>query len=233
MAKFWWGSKGADKKKHSGSLGFKDLICFNLAMLAKQGWRLLNGGDGFLRRILKAKYYPRYSFMRATAKPNVSWSWKSILEGRKVLEGGIWWRVGSGSQIRAAEDPWLPRDGGFKPREIADFAKAFRVSQFIEPNGNTWREELVCEAFNQEEAQIVLGIPLSRFAMRDRATWHYTGNGMYTVKSGYEIALELRRNGQLGSRLEGEGSTRERRKEVWKSVWRLPCQGKIKHFVWK
>ncbi|KAF7121272.1 hypothetical protein RHSIM_Rhsim13G0210000 [Rhododendron simsii] len=66
MAKFWWGSKGQEKKihwlswdklsnkKHDGGMGFKDLRCYNLAMLAKQGWRLMNGGDSLLHRVLKA-----------------------------------------------------------------------------------------------------------------------------------------------------------------------------------
>ncbi|KAG5561218.1 hypothetical protein RHGRI_004294 [Rhododendron griersonianum] len=84
MAKFWWGSRGEDskihwlswsklsEKKHNGGLGFRDLRCFNLALLAKQGWRLLIGGDSLLRRILKAKYYPRCSFMKAIAKPSAS-----------------------------------------------------------------------------------------------------------------------------------------------------------------
>lgn len=33
------------EKKHDGGMGFKDLRCYNLAMLAKQGWSLMNGGD--------------------------------------------------------------------------------------------------------------------------------------------------------------------------------------------
>ncbi|KAF7127546.1 hypothetical protein RHSIM_Rhsim11G0025200 [Rhododendron simsii] len=54
MTKFWWGSKGQEKKIHwlswdklsdkkpDGGMGFKDLRCYNLEMLAKQGWRLMN-----------------------------------------------------------------------------------------------------------------------------------------------------------------------------------------------
>ncbi|KAI8546647.1 hypothetical protein RHMOL_Rhmol07G0135700 [Rhododendron molle] len=37
----------------------------------------------------------------------------------------------------------------------------------------------------------------------------------------------------MGQREEGEGSDRMRRKKIWKSVWALPYQGKVKHFVWK
>ncbi|KAH7850845.1 hypothetical protein Vadar_003654 [Vaccinium darrowii] len=102
-------------------------------------------------------------------------------------------------------NPWLPRDNNFTPLEVADFARDFKVSHFIDSNNNNWKEDLLREAFSSDDADLILSIPISRYEKKDRAVWHFTGHGIYSVKSGYETALTLRRNGQLGMRSTGEG----------------------------
>lgn len=69
VSRFWWGQKKEEHRIHwaswscycmakkEGGLGFHDIHSINMAMLAKQGWRLLNDGNSFLRDILKSKYY--------------------------------------------------------------------------------------------------------------------------------------------------------------------------------
>ncbi|KAM1408845.1 hypothetical protein ACFX2I_009315 [Malus domestica] len=98
IRKFWW--KGNDKrkgihwvsweriskKKKSGGLGFKDIQCFNLALLAKIGWRLSLNSSSPLAIVLRDKYHPGKSFREAGRGKNTSWGWKGIFEARKVLQ---------------------------------------------------------------------------------------------------------------------------------------------------
>ena len=77
-ARFWWGQIGNERKIHwlswekltrpksEGGIGFKDLRQFNLAMLAKQGWRLLQDQESLLFKCLKARCFPRCHFLEAT-----------------------------------------------------------------------------------------------------------------------------------------------------------------------
>ena len=75
-------------------MGFRDLHTFNLALLAKQGWRLMYNPDSLMAKILKAKYFPHNDIFHAQAGNNPSYTWQSILDDMEVLRMGCVWRVG-------------------------------------------------------------------------------------------------------------------------------------------
>ncbi|KAL0356019.1 UNVERIFIED_CONTAM: putative mitochondrial protein [Sesamum radiatum] len=53
----WLSWKKLCKDKNNGGVGFRTLKAFNLALLAKQAWRLITYPDSLLSQIMKAKYY--------------------------------------------------------------------------------------------------------------------------------------------------------------------------------
>ncbi|KAL9666473.1 hypothetical protein QQ045_000806 [Rhodiola kirilowii] len=76
IVRFWWNcakEKGihwmkADdlcKGKWEGGLGFRKFSLFNVALLAKQGWRLLTNSDLLVSRLFNARYYPESNILNA------------------------------------------------------------------------------------------------------------------------------------------------------------------------
>ncbi|KAM2228010.1 hypothetical protein ACFXTI_014755 [Malus domestica] len=206
---FWW--RGSEqrrgvhwiswerliKQKRFGGLGFRDLQCFNLAFLAKIGWRLIQNPGSLLARVLKEKYYPGRYFTEAGKGTNTSWGWKGIFEARKVILQGLRWRVGDGTCINIREDPWFPKPSTFKVMPLGNL-QASLVSDLIDPGSCSWKNDLIMASFHRDDVRAILSIPLSKIGSRDRLVWHHTVNGDYSVRSGYGVAMNLMENGALG-----------------------------------
>jgi hypothetical protein len=80
MSNFWWGDRADRKRMHwlawwklcipkmQGGMGFLDMECFNLALLAKQVWRLLAEPESMCARVPRAKYFPSGDLLNAVLK---------------------------------------------------------------------------------------------------------------------------------------------------------------------
>src|SRR4051812_42354816 len=66
---------------NKGGMGFRDIQCFNLALLAKQAWRPIENPDSLCAKILKAKYYPNDDLLNVNLKKKCSYTWQSITAG--------------------------------------------------------------------------------------------------------------------------------------------------------
>lgn len=152
----------------------------------------------------QSKIFSAGSFLDAKVGSNPSWTWRSILEGRKVILAGGCWRIGSGSRVIIDSDLWLPKSSPSKPHMVPESLKGQKVQVLIDPISRIWREDAIREVFLEDDAQTILAIPLPRYEMNDKLIWHYTSDGNYSVKSGYESALALRRNGCFGRRARGK-----------------------------
>jgi len=131
------------KPKSEGGMGFKNLVLFNDALLAKQAWRLLQNKNSLLYRVFKSKHFPHCSFMEASDSQASSYAWRSILQGREVLKEGMRWRVGDGSSIQFWSDPWLPSN--FMPFISSPIAPGWEeaiVASLLDYSNQGWQQEI-------------------------------------------------------------------------------------------
>ncbi|XP_024190213.1 uncharacterized protein LOC112194201 [Rosa chinensis] len=149
-ASFFWGDTDAKKRIHwrsweklcltkqEGGMGFKNIYAYNLAMLAKQGWRFLSNPDSLVARLFKARYFPNCTFWEAQLGDAPSFSWRSILEGRPILKAGVKWRIGDGSNVHIWNDQWIPHCSSFLLQQSRPSSSHNMVSDLINPHDRTW-----------------------------------------------------------------------------------------------
>jgi hypothetical protein len=243
IGRYWWSNQDKDNKIHwigwekltrskmEGGLGFRDIHFFNMAMFAKQGRRLVHNPDSLCARVLKAKYYPEGDVLKAVPSQNMSYTWRSILEGLDVLKADLIWRVGDGSNINIWQDPRLPREWSrlhVTPRRNSLLTK---VSELIDPGTGKWDEELVTQTFWPQDTKLILATPVHT-ELDDSVAWHYGSRGCFSVRSAYKVYREfIKRSERGGGASTTNGGLFER--QQWKLIWSLKCPGKVKQFLWR
>ena len=174
MRKFWWGQRGQEsritwvswrrmcKSKLVKGMGFRILQAFNLALLAKQGWRLISNPNSLVAQIYGARYYPHRDVFHSKLGSSPSFTWRSIYNGLEVVKRGSRWRVGNGERILIWEDKWIPTPTTYKvispPKSFNDYPK---VSALIDRDTRRWKGDVVRSLFLPFEARTILNIPQS------------------------------------------------------------------------
>jgi hypothetical protein len=172
IRKFWWGSKERKRKtswvswekmtqpKYLGGIGFRDFEMFNLALLARQAWRIMQNPESLSSRLLKAIYFPDKDFLDAALGSRPSQIWRAILDGREVLQYGLIRRIGNGENTHIWEHNWLPRDVVLRPIAAKAPNPPRRVSELINHTSMQWREDVIQNYFYDIDPQVIKNIPL-------------------------------------------------------------------------
>lgn len=101
------------------------------------------------------------------------------------------------------------------------------MDSLIIPGSRTWNSQAIRALVDPQDAKIIESIPLSRINMEDKDGWHFTNNGKYTVKSGYDVERVYPDKGKppviYGPTV-----------DVLKAhCWQVRCPPKMKHFLWQ
>ncbi|CAN1325750.1 LINE-1 retrotransposable element ORF2 protein [Linum perenne] len=232
---FWWGLKGNGQRgiswmkwerlcvrKENGSMGFRDFTGFNLALLGKQGWKLLSNPDALVTKVYKAKYFPHRDFLSDEEVNNPSVVWRSISRAQVVIRQGYRWRIGSDSSLKVWNRPWLMDKANFfvETPTVAGMEE-LTVGELCIPGLGEWDIELIDDLFNPRDAAEIKSLQPHAIS-HDVRIWGLSREGDYTVRSAYRMIMERIAD---RSNLHVAGD--------WLSLWNIAAPPRMKVLLWR
>ncbi|KAM5569208.1 hypothetical protein ABKV19_016627 [Rosa sericea] len=239
LARFWWGNSITDglhwkdwqslgASKVIGGLGFRHLESFNLALLAKQAWRILESPNSLWVRVLQARYFPSSSFWLARKGGSSSWIWSSLLEGRNLISQGSMWKVGNGCSIDVWTDKWIPTKHSTCSESYGEHPPLL-VNNLIVQGTGRWDLSTIAHTISVADQNAIHAIPLLDDQTADSLIWPFHKSGTYSVRSGYYLA-----HSNLAPSTSSKASSSHLVSDkVWKWIWGISSLPKIKLFLWK
>ena len=235
LANYWWGQKYDERKihwvswqklcmdKNRGGMGFRDINTFNLAMLAKQAWRLLQGTQSLFYRVYKARYFPNCTFLEAQLGHNPSFIWQSLLTVREVIIAGSRWKIGDRKHIGVTTHKWLSHDPIFNGEPDLEL----KVSDLIDEDTRQWDRGKIHALFTARTRTEILALPLNNLQAQDSPIWMENKARTFSVKTAYHVALWLKQQQVV------EHSKARLDKSTWKKIRTLNVPPKVRNFIWR
>lgn len=206
---------------------------FNLALLARQAWRLLQEPMTLNVRVLKAVYFPDEHFLDAGVGVAPSRIWRAIVDGKDVLKLGLIRRIGTDTSTKIWEMNWLPRDNMLRPLcSLREDPPQF-VSELIDQTTLTWKRDLVQCYFTSMDCDAIFNIPLSTKRLEDFWAWHYEKKGVFSVRSTYRMLVHNKEVTKAWEEQEPGRSDTATEKKEWQDLWRVKMPSKICQFLWR
>jgi len=225
------------RPKEWGGWGIKNLQCFSQSLAAKLAWRLISF-DNLWTTVTKRKYIDPLSmtdWIRLPSKTcnHSSVVWKAVASSVNIIEKGLAWSVGDGTQIRLGRDPWIGCSERFSLSQgLAEVLKEkglLTLNQVADPRTTSiwnqgWKhgidlqldEEWLEEWDSYRNDLLNSSVRLSDSP--DVLRWIFAQNGIYSPKMGYKWLM----------------SQKGWENPSWwaKPLWKLKGPAKTRLFFW-
>ncbi|MBA0787677.1 hypothetical protein Gotri_026381 [Gossypium trilobum] len=233
LSKTWWSRKDKGrfwtmipwktlcKPKGMGGLGIRDVRLFNLALLGRQVWGLINNKDSLCFKVLSSKYFPGGNISKAKKVDKASFTWSSIAAAAEALKDGFGWQVGNGDMINIWVNNWgmeglngdAIRSDSLNPNEMS-------VKDLWLADRRSWNVNKVKNVYRQDWSDKICNVPIGDEGQGDKIIWFHNPHGCFTSKSAYSWLL-LKEMGYDPHRF------------FWKAFWKLDTLPKIRVFTWR
>lgn len=141
------------------------------------------------------------------------------MKAREVVVGGSRWVVGNGESINVWKDRWIRILNTFKVLSVAlSSQERMKVKELIDLVTLSWRFDVLSALFLEEDVSMIRSMPISFRLLTNSLIWHFHNLGLYTVKSGYNVARKLVQSPTLSASTSNSGGNSYTK--LWKFVWK-------------
>ncbi|MBA0876104.1 hypothetical protein Goshw_016968, partial [Gossypium schwendimanii] len=118
LSRIWWSGKDSGnfwsmlpcrtlcQPKGIGGIGLRNMRLFNIALLGRQVWKLINNKESLCFKVLSSKYFPDGNIFNAKKVNRASFTWLSIVATVDFLKNGFGWQIGNGDNIKIRGENW-------------------------------------------------------------------------------------------------------------------------------
>lgn len=185
---------------------------------------MIQNPSSLATKVLKARYFKETDFLNALISLNPSYIRRSIIWETQVILKGYRWKIGNGENISVFRGNWITRPSTFKLISTPNLSSDATIVVLID-NENKWKADLIQKMFSKEDTEAILSIPLPRRKEKDQMIWHYDKKGKYSIKTSYQVALNMKFPDPLGCSSSNNSN--------WSIIWKLTLLEKIKISIWK
>ncbi|KAG8473535.1 hypothetical protein CXB51_035829 [Gossypium anomalum] len=196
-----WSVRVLSYGEKEGGLGFKNLSMFNTALLEKQGWKIITQSDCLFARHLGSPT----TTGRGDWLENQEWS------GCQYMGVNIW------------NDAWILGAGNGRVQCQQIDIRHSKVSNLIDRDSVTWKQEKIQSLFGEEQTQRIIAIPLANSESQDALVWRGDNTGVYTAKNGYKWS----------NTIEVSNIQQNPLAKFYKRLWVIKVPSKIRVHLWR
>ena len=108
---------------------------------------------------------------------------------------------------------------------MAQVIEEAKVVSLIDPDTKEWHSATIQSIFSPRDAELIQSIPSSSIPMANKLVWPYSPTGVYIVKSGYQFLCR--------SQNFEDNDYHPFETNLWKKVWGLQVQPKVRNLFWR
>ena len=222
--------------KEKEGLGIEDINNFNLALLGKWKWNLMQHQRELWARVLESKYGGWRGLVEADRVGPESIWWRDLKNALlhshqgQVIQNGLKWKVGSGDKIKFWEDKWICGKETLAEKYPRLYLISSQQNQLIRQVGShkdigwewnfTWRRPL----FDNEidlAISFVREIEGKAIQQQGSDVWEWIGDptDQYSTHNAYNML--------------GEESAVGSQEDCFEELWRIKIPSRIAVFAWR